>query len=103
MERNRKILLSLFILMSPTIAQSYQVSESVSVSAQEIYTESDLAGYRNEIIYEKQGNRNPFIDHEDLFELVYDYFMSIDEATTVFVLNDIAYLITIEEIKRLLI
>lgn len=64
MERNRKILLSLFILMSPTIAQSYQVSESVSVSAQEIYTESDLAGYRNEII--SQISAYPDVTHNSI-------------------------------------
>jgi len=32
---------------------------------------------RNEVIYSYQGNRNPFIDLPELFEPIYDFFMSI--------------------------
>lgn len=34
---------------------------------------------RNEVIYENQGNRNPFIDHPELFEEVFNYYVTIDE------------------------
>lgn len=50
MQRKREILLSLFILMSPMIGQSYLVSETQSVSAQGSMSQGELAGYRNEII-----------------------------------------------------
>lgn len=33
---------------------------------------------RNEVIYQNQGNRNPFIDHPELFEEVFEYYVMID-------------------------
>ena len=37
----------------------------------------DFEIYRNDIIYKHQGNRNPFIDHPELFERVYDHIVLI--------------------------
>lgn len=34
--------------------------------------------YRNEVIFQYQNNRNPFIDHPELFSEVYAYFASVD-------------------------
>ena len=36
---------------------------------------------RNQVIYEYQGNRNPFIDHPELFEKVYEHIVSISLKT----------------------
>ena len=36
---------------------------------------------RNEVIYSYQGNRNPFIDHPELFERVYEYIVSTSLKT----------------------
>lgn len=33
---------------------------------------------RNNIIYNYQGNRNPFIDHPELFEEVFNYYVNLD-------------------------
>lgn len=33
---------------------------------------------RNDVIYSYQNNRNPFIDHEELFEEIYNYLMDLD-------------------------
>ena len=35
----------------------------------------DFEIQRNDVIYEHQGNRNPFIDHPELFKHVWEYFM----------------------------
>jgi|GEM_PF-3176247 len=40
---------------------------------------------RNNVIYNKQKNRNPFIDHPELFEEVYNYFKSIDNKEETFI------------------
>lgn len=38
----------------------------------------DFEIYRNEIIYSYQNNRNPFIDHPELFQEIYDLLVEID-------------------------
>lgn len=38
---------------------------------------------RNEIIYQNQGNRNPFIDHPELFEEVFNYYVLLDEERVI--------------------
>lgn len=40
---------------------------------------NDFEKNRNEIIFGYQNNRNPFIDHPELFEEVFNYYISIDE------------------------
>lgn len=57
---------------------------------------------RNEVIYQEQGNRNPFIDHEDLFEPVYEYFVEVDEARIVQPKAKVVveYVLTIDEVRR---
>ena len=46
---------------------------------------------RNEIIFEYQGNRNPFIDHPELFERVYDEIVksSVSVDNKIIILNNV--------------
>lgn len=53
---------------------------------------------RNEIIYQYQNNRNPFIDHPELFEEVYNHYLSIDADRTVKIRID--YSLNYARLKR---
>lgn len=55
---------------------------------------------RNNEIFERQGNRNPFIDHPELFEEVFEYFVEIDSERTVdntFVIEEVQMVINYYE------
>lgn len=43
----------------------------------------DFERQRNEVIYQYQNNRNPFIDHPELFMEVYTYLLSVDNKRIV--------------------
>ncbi len=47
----------------------------------------DFERYRNDVIYEYQNNRNPFIDHPELFVKVYQYLLQEDGKRTVYVID----------------
>ncbi|MFA5692507.1 MAG: InlB B-repeat-containing protein [Acholeplasmataceae bacterium] len=42
----------------------------------------DFERNRNDVIYSYQGNRNPFIDHPELFKEVFDYLTALDNNRT---------------------
>ncbi len=44
----------------------------------------DFERNRNEVIYSYQRNRNPFIDHPELFVVVYEYLVLKDEQITIY-------------------
>ena len=41
---------------------------------------NDFEIKRNEVIYGYQNNRNPFIDHPELLEEVFNYYLKLDEV-----------------------
>lgn len=56
--------------------------------------------YRNEKIFEYQNNRNPFIDHPELFSEVYEYLITVDENRTVTVTFYFEFLVNYSELLK---
>lgn len=54
---------------------------------------------RNEVIYSYQNNRNPFIDHPELLEEVFNYYLKLDESN-IKTLSDYNILIDISFFKK---
>lgn len=60
---------------------------------------NDFEIKRNEVIYGYQNNRNPFIDHPELLEEVFNYYLKLDEVN-INSLNDFNMIIDISFFKK---
>ncbi len=55
---------------------------------------------RNDVIYSYQNNRNPFIDHPELFEEVFNYFLSIDQNRALNFIKYFEFLVDLNNLKE---
>jgi endonuclease I len=83
-----------------TVEAAYMGKLSLLLSWHQADPVDQFEKNRNEIIFGYQNNRNPFIDHPELFEEVYNYFMSIDAERNVTTMIYIKYEVNYSELTR---
>lgn len=55
---------------------------------------------RNEVIFHYQNNRNPFIDHPDLFLEVFNYLLEVDGKRSITITLYFEFIVNYNELKR---
>lgn len=75
-----------------TMDAAYMGKLSVLLNWHEKDPVDDFERYRNDIIFNYQNNRNPFIDHPELFEEVFNYYVEIDNNRKISVDVNIIYI-----------
>lgn len=83
-----------------TIEAGYMGKLSVLLEWHEDDPVNNFERRRNDVIYEYQNNRNPFIDHPDLFSEVFNYLIELDGNRNVNITLYFEFIINYSELKK---